>query len=417
MPFHSDQVFDLVVVGGGASGFMGAITAAEEGLSSVLILEAASKPLGKVRISGGGRCNVTHACWDINDLVTNYPRGSRPLLSPFSRFACGDAIAWFVDRGVDLIEEKDGRMFPVTNNSGTVISCLRSAAKKSGVIVQTGTTVNTIEHSGDKVFLINCRNRNQTFCANKILLATGSHPTGRSISTSLGHTLEQSVPSLFSFSIDNIFLKNCIGLSFDNVHLILIVNNKKFEDKGSILITHWGLSGPLVLRLTAFAARVLSENGYKAELIIDWLGMTSDELRNLLSHTRQNYSKYTLQSFKPFQNISKRFWINLLFDLEIDPLTYWADFSLKMEMKLIKALLKAKFDIKGRGPYGEEFVTAGGVNLDEIDMVTMQSRICTGLYFAGELLNIDGLTGGFNFQHCWTSGWLAGKAIAEKNNS
>ncbi len=390
---------------------MAAITAAENGLSPVVLLEATSKPLEKVRISGGGRCNVTHACWDPRDLVMNYPRGRLPLLGLFSRFASGDSVAWFSERGLDLVIEADGRMFPASNRSFSVIECLRNSAAMAGVSVKKKTKVKSVTCLKKKEFRVECSDGSYLF-AKRVVLATGGHPSGRHMALDLGHTVVAPVPSLFTFALDSAGLKNCSGLAIDNIHLKLVVGDKIFKQNGRMLITHWGVSGPIVLRLSAFAARELHENKYKGSLIVNWIGQDFDSIKNQLVNFRsQEASKY-LGSSRPFLELPKRLWLALLRQANIDPKVRWADFSARLEQELINRLVSSNYPVIGRGPFGEEFVTAGGIKLEEINLSTMESKLCKGLYFAGELLDIDGVTGGFNFQHCWTSGWLAGNAMS-----
>ncbi len=391
---------------------MAAITAAEEGLSSVLVLEASSKPLEKVRISGGGRCNVTNACWNPIDLVANYPRGGKPLLGPFSRFAVGDAVSWFANHGVNLLEEEDGRMFPASNSSDEIVSCLRNSAKGLGITIRTSIFVQKVNHINGQGFLLYCRN-GKTLSASRILLATGSHPSGRHIAVGLGHSVEATVPSLFSLTLNDTWLTSCPGLSFEKVRLSLNVGEESFNEEGKMLITHWGLSGPVILKLSAFAARSLHTNKYRGLLSIDWLGSDIEDVKEVLIKSRYQNARRTLFACSPFPQIPKRLWRSILTYLDIPADVKWAHLSSISEKRLLKLLAHNFFKIVGRGPFGEEFVSAGGVKIEEVNLKRMESQLCKKLYFAGEVLNIDGITGGFNFQHCWTSGWLAGKAIAQ----
>ncbi len=413
---NQKQPFELIVVGGGPAGFMGAITAAETGLSKVRLLEASAKTLEKVRISGGGRCNVTHACWDPTDLVTNYPRGRLPLLGSFSRFATGDAVSWFCQKGLDLIAEEDGRMFPITNSSSDVINCLSNAAKAIGVQCFTNSPVHKIDALKNSLFRVFPKN-SQPIETQKVLLATGGHPSGRRLASSFGHSIVKPVPSLFSLTSRASFLNICSGISLNDVSLKLFVGETTFQERGSILITHWGFSGPAILRLSAFAARELNINDYNARLSINWINSDYIIAGNTLKEVRYSAARKQLGNTSPFPSLPKRLWLTFLKELEIDSSMRWSELTSKFEKKLLKKLLSNSFDISGRGPFGEEFVTAGGVNLSEVNLATMESRLFPGLYFAGELLDIDGVTGGYNFQHCWTSGWLAGKAIGIGLNS
>lgn len=392
---------------------MAAITAAEKGLASVLLLEANSSPLDKVRISGGGRCNVTNACWEPNNLILNYPRGSRSLLGPFNKFASGDVVSWFYERGVSLITENDGRMFPSSNSSEEIISCLKTSAKKSGVNLQTKLLVKEIKFLEKNKFIIEC-NQDSSFYAKTVLLATGSHPSGRKIAKKLGHQIVSPVPSLFSFKLNNKEIIKCSGNALDNVDLKLITTEKTFYERGRILITHWGLSGPALLRLSSFAAINLFNDKYKARLIVNWINMDCAQAKALLEKNRSTLASKSLKTVNPFLNIPKKLWVFFLGELCINPSTRWSDLASRDANKLISLLTASEYLVTGKGPFKDEFVTAGGIDLNDIDLSTMESKIVKGLYFAGELLDVDGITGGFNFQHCWTSGWLAGLALSKK---
>ena len=405
----------VVVVGGGAAGFMAAITAAEAGVEGVEIWEATAEPLAKVRISGGGRCNVTHACWDPSELVAHYPRGQRPLRGPFSRFAAGDAVAWFAERGVELVEENDGRMFPVTNSSATVVAALRAAAHRAGVKLQSQRALQEVTPSTDG-FLLQARGMSEPIRCRRLLLATGGHPSGRRIAAALGHQVVPPVPSLFTLRLDAPWLTALAGLSQAPVDLELQVGSERFRQREStVLITHWGLSGPGLLRLTAFAARTLQQHSYKAELRINWCGgLDTEQLQVQFAVARQELARRQLGNGRPelLLPMRRRLWLALLKQAGLDVNRTWAELPRRGEQRLAGLLLRTELPVIGRGPFGEEFVTAGGVDLGEVNMATMESRYVSGLHFAGELVDVDGVTGGFNFQHCWSSGWIAGGAIA-----
>ena len=402
-----------MVIGGGAAGFMAAITAAEQGVQRVLVLEATPELLNKVRISGGGRCNVTHACWDPAELVGHYPRGQRALKGVFSRFAAGDAIAWFADRGLVLIEEADGRMFPEQNRSEAVIQCLKRAALKAGVKVQTRAMVQRLSVQSEGGFLVDGRGLDQPLSAQKVMLATGGHPSGRKMAENLGHQLVPPVPSLFSLSLEASALAACSGIAVDDVGLELKLNNQRFRHVGRVLITHRGLSGPATLRLSAFAARALHGSRYRGELRVDWsAGLGRSGVEQRLKQWRQEQARRTLAAAKPFDHFPRRLWQAFLMLAGADGERRWAELPVKSERRLVEILCAQPLSIQGRGPFGEEFVTAGGVDLGEVNLATMESRRCPGLYLAGELLDVDGVTGGFNFQACWSGGWLAGQSIA-----
>ena len=401
------------MIGGGAAGFMAAITAAEQGVKCVLVLEATPELLSKVRISGGGRCNVTHACWDPAELVGHYPRGQRALKGVFSRFAAGDAIAWFADRGLVLIEEADGRMFPEQNRSEAVIQCLKRAALKAGVKVQTRAMVQRLSVQSEGGFLVDGRGLDQPLSAQKVMLATGGHPSGRKMAENLGHQLVPPVPSLFSLSLEASALTACSGIAVDDVGLELKLNNQRFRHVGRVLITHRGLSGPATLRLSAFAARALHGSRYRGELRVDWsAGLGRSGVEQRLKQWRQEQARRTLAAAKPFDHFPRRLWQAFLMLAGADGERRWAELPVKSERRLVEILCAQPLSIQGRGPFGEEFVTAGGVDLGEVNLATMESRRCPGLYLAGELLDVDGVTGGFNFQACWSGGWLAGQSIA-----
>jgi len=405
------MISDLIIIGGGASGFMGAITAMNSGIGSVVILEGTSKVLEKVRISGGGRCNLTNSCCEISNLVKNYPRGEKQLIGLFNRFSTTEAFDWFQRKGLSLKIEKDGRVFPYSDSSEDVIKCLSSVARKSGVKVFTNSHVKQISRIKGG-FNLSVKGNN-SFKTKNILICTGGHPSGRRLAKSLGHSIIQPVPSLFSFSTAENSLRSCSGITLD-VQIKLIVNKKKYTEAGPVLITHKGFSGPVILRLSAFSARTLHASKYNGELRINWLCMKENEARIKLDLYKLENGKKLVFNSKPFDNLPRSLWKALLSSLNIDFKLKWADISKYEKESLLKCLIMQSYIINSRGPFGEEFVTAGGVSLKEINFKTMESNICKGIFFAGEVLDIDGVTGGFNFQHCWTSGWIAGKSIVKK---
>ena len=405
------MISDLVIIGGGASGFMGAITAMSNGLGSVVVLESSSKVLEKVRISGGGRCNLTNSCREISDLVNNYPRGEKQLIGMFNRFSTADAFDWFEMRGINLKVENDGRIFPCSDSSDEVIKCLKYEAKKAGVKVFTNSHVKHINIINGVFNLI--VKGHKLFKAKNILICTGGHSSGRRLAQSLGHSIIQPVPSLFSFSTPFNALKTCSGVTV-NAQIKLTVNKKRYAETGSILITHKGFSGPAILRLSAFSARNLHSNKYIGQLRINWLCMSENEVKLKIDLFKaENGKKFVLKN-KPFDKLPRSLWKALLLSIKIDNQLRWADLSKHKKESLVKCLTNNYYTINSRGPFGEEFVTAGGVSLNEINFKTMESKICNGLFFAGEVLDIDGITGGFNFQHCWTSGWIAGNSMLIK---
>lgn len=423
MPSNPEH-WSLVVAGGGPAGFMAAIAAAEAGLQRVLVLESTPEPLGKVLISGGGRCNVTHACWDPRELVGAYPRGGKALRGPFSRFAAGDAVAWFDAHGLELVEEPDGRMFPRSNRSSAVIHCLRQAAAAAGVVLRTHAALQGAQRHAAAGFSLTLRD-GACLQADHLLLATGSHPSGRRLAQALGHGLVPPVPSLFTLACKPNPLVALAGVVMDPVALELELDEEalqeplpagmasRFRQQGPLLITHWGFSGPATLRLTAFAARALHQGGYRATLRVDWSGGRSlPQLEQLFAACRHDQARRQLSNARPWPELSRRLWQHLLAEQGVEPERRWADLGKRQQQGLIECLRRSVYRVAGRGPFGEEFVTAGGVPLGEVNLATMESRAVPRLYLAGELLDVDGITGGFNFQHCWSSGWLAGQAIA-----
>ncbi|MEB3361379.1 MAG: NAD(P)/FAD-dependent oxidoreductase [Synechococcaceae cyanobacterium] len=424
----SPEHWSLVVAGGGPAGFMAAIAAAEAGLQRVLVLESTPEPLGKVLISGGGRCNVTHACWDPRELVGSYPRGGKALRGPFSRFAAGDAVAWFDEHGLELVEEPDGRMFPRANRSTAVIQCLRRAAAAAGVELHTHCALQAARRRPQGGFELDVRRASAgtaSHTAERLLLATGSHPSGRRLAQSLGHGLVPPVPSLFTLAFKPNPLVALAGVVMDPVDLELELDldqaagppppgmAHRFRQSGPLLITHWGLSGPTTLRLTAFAARALHHCGYRGTLQVDWSGGRSQpQLEQLFAECRRDQARRQLSNARPWPALSRRLWQHLLDQQAVEPERRWADLGKRQQQGLIESLRRSRYAVAGRGPFGEEFVTAGGAPLGEVNLATMESRCMPGLYLAGELLDVDGITGGFNYQHCWSSGWLAGQAMA-----
>jgi predicted Rossmann fold flavoprotein len=404
------EPLQVVVVGGGAAGFFGAIAGATAHPDAqVTLLEAAPQPLAKVRISGGGRCNVTHACFEAAALIQHYPRGGKALRGAFSRFQPRDTVQWFAQHGVKLKTEADGRMFPVTDDSATIVNCLLQVAEEAGVKVRTGTPIKTVEHQADK-YVIPLRT-GEVLQSDRLLLATGSSLQGYEIARKLGHTIAPPVPSLFTFNIRDSRLQGLAGVAVQIARLRLQVNQTKFEQTGAVLITHWGLSGPAVLKLSAWGARALHESSYQATLQINWLPEThAEQLREQLLATKSQFPKRTLSAHCPFA-LPRRLWQQLVAHCSIGSDDRWAELSNKTLNDLLQELTQGQYTIQGKGAFKEEFVTCGGVNLKEVDFKTMASRICPGLYLAGEVLDIDGVTGGFNFQSAWTTGWLAGQAF------
>ena len=397
------------MIGGGASGFFGAIACAESHPhTQVTLLEASRQPLAKVRISGGGRCNVTHACFDPARLVQHYPRGGKALRGAFSRFQASHTVDWFAAHGVRLKTEADGRMFPLTDSSETIVDSLMKAASSSGVKIRTGAAVVAVSRQPDG-FEISLKG--EMLQCDRLLLATGSSQLGYQIAKTLGHQIEPPVPSLFTFNVVDDRLQELAGLSVEPVRLRLSVDgNTHLEQTGPLLITHWGLSGPAVLKLSAWGARVLHDCHYQATLLINWLPeINPEELRQKMLSVKSEWSRRAIAS-NPL-DLPRRLWQYLIARVGIGAEDRWAELSNKTLNQLIQEVTQGCYVIKGKGTFKEEFVTCGGVSLKEVNFKTMESRCCPGLFFAGEILDIDGVTGGFNFQSAWTTAWLAGQAM------
>lgn len=398
----------IAVIGGGAAGFFAAIQAARKNPgSTVHILEASRKPLAKVIISGGGRCNVTNDTRDIRRLAENYPRGSRELLGAFSRFSVSNTIAWFEEHGVHLKTEPDQRMFPTTNSSNTIADCLIDAAAESGVIVELQQRVTSVQSSNDCYFSVNCRD-SAARLFDIVILTTGGAKGGFKLAEDLGHTISTPTPSLFTFKINDPLLQDLSGISFPHTHLQLNVAGQKFVCQGPLLITHWGLSGPAIIKLSALAARELFSTDYQATLQVSFLSEQSTEsLMTTFSDARAHAGKKLL-SKTPLIEIPKRFWERIVALAGISTEQRIADCSRHTFLTITELLTASNLAIAGKGEFKEEFVTCGGVHLKEVDFRSMQSKKVPNLYFAGEVLDIDGITGGFNFQSAWTTGWIAG---------
>ncbi len=399
----------LIILGGGAAGFFSAIEAKRMNPGcSVTILEKTKQLLGKVKISGGGRCNVTHACFNPKELCLNYPRGSKELRGVFHTFQPQDTINWFKERGVELKTEEDGRMFPTTNSSQTIIDSFMREASLLGVEVITQAGVHRVEKldNGWKVFT-----DKTSYNADAVLVATGSSAKMWKLVSELGHTIITPVPSLFTFNISDDSLNALAGLSIPEVKIIL--ENSKLTSNGVLLFTHWGISAPAVLKLSSAAARELADRNYKFSIFIDYLPNTSrDELSNLLDFTRTSSQKKML-NHEPV-SLPKRFWYYVLSKAGIPEDRLWSELRKKEQNKLIELLKRMTLKVDGKSTFKEEFVTSGGVHLKEINFKTMESKLHKGLFFSGEVLNIDAFTGGFNFQAAWSTAHVAASALAKK---
>lgn len=397
--------YHLIIIGGGAAGIFAAIAAKEHYPDQeVLVLEKTSHLLNKVRISGGGRCNVTHSCFEPKILVGNYPRGNKALLGPFTRFQPRDTIEWFGSRGVDIKTEDDGRMFPTTDSSQTIIDCLLTEAGKLGVEIRLRQHIEKIE-SGFAITLSD----GQILESDRLLLATGSSPMGYQYAKNFGHSIVDPVPSLFTFNVPGSPLEELSGVSVERATVIL--PDAGMQQTGPLLITHWGFSGPAALKLSAWAARWLHDQQYRVVLHIDWLPEISKEetLAQLKSNRAKNPNQLLTNS--NVFGLPKRLWEKLIAVATLDPKKRNGEFSNEQLQKLADALKASAFQVQGKTTYKEEFVTSGGVVLDEVNFRTMESRLHPGLYFAGEILDIDAVTGGFNFQNAWTTGWIVGQSL------
>jgi predicted Rossmann fold flavoprotein len=400
----------LVVIGGGAAGFFAAINAAAANDNlEVTIIEKSQQLLAKVKVSGGGRCNVTHGCFEPKQLVKNYPRGSKELLGPFHAFQPGDMFDWLEQRGVALKTEDDGRVFPTTDKSQTIIDCFLNEANRVGVRVRTGTHVKRFYRESDK-WMIELLDQ-PTMEADALLIATGSAPSMQEQLAVLGHSIVPAVPSLFTFNIIDMRIEALAGVSAPSCDVR--IEGTKFEADGPVLVTHWGLSGPGILRLSAWAARELSDLKYDFQIRVNWDDrFTRESFIDFLKEWKQEHSRNLVTAFSAAK-VPHRLWISLLSKVEgIDRLK-WADVSNKQLEKIAEAICACYFQVKGKSTFKDEFVTAGGVELKEVDFKTMESKLFPGLYFAGEVLNIDAITGGFNFQAAWTTGWIAAQSIAK----
>ncbi|EKT3957941.1 NAD(P)/FAD-dependent oxidoreductase [Flavobacterium psychrophilum] len=410
--------YDIIIVGGGAAGFFAAINIVENSpKTKVCILERGQEVLTKVRISGGGRCNVTHACFVPNDLVKFYPRGEKELRGPFHQFCSGDTIDWFEKHGVELKIEDDGRMFPTSNSSQTIIDCFLTATKKLGIDVLTGQSVQSVFKS-DAFWKV--ETNHETFACKKIIMTTGSNPKIWDMLQNLGHSVVEPVPSLFTFNIKDTRIKDLMGLSaLASVKVKNSTRGKaeqsgaKLEASGPLLITHWGMSGPGILRLSAWGARELANKKYQFAILVNWLNdKTVEEVATILRALKLEHSKKTVSKKSPF-DIPNRLWESIVLASQIDVEAKWADLTKNQLANLTHQLTNAEFQVNGKSTFKEEFVTAGGIDLKEINFKTMESKILPNLYFAGEIVNIDAITGGFNFQNAWTSGFIVANSVLE----
>jgi len=427
-------MFDVIVIGGGAAGFYSAIHIAEARPElKIAILERGKEVLGKVKVSGGGRCNVTHAEFDPQELVKNYPRGQKELRGPFHSYCTGDTVAFFEKRGIPLKIESDGRMFPVSDSSQTIIDCFLNEADRLGVCVLKHSAVADIRYNTStktKAYVWEVESIKSTYQARKIIVATGSNPKIWKLLEKLGHSLEPAVPSLFTFNIKDKRIDGIMGVSTDAAVDVLeprlynpkisiklrsrVVEKTLMSSDGPLLITHWGMSGPAILKLSAWGAKLLNEMKYRFRIRINWLpDYHTEGVIGLLMHIKDIEAKKTVLRTKAV-DVPRRLWTNLVRASNIENTEKWADLPKTKLEKLASQLTQCEFQVDGKSTFKEEFVTAGGVNLKEIDFRTFESKILPGMYFAGEVIDVDAITGGFNFQNAWTGGYIAAQAIAEK---
>ena len=404
------MMYDLVIVGGGASGFFCAIQCAERnpGLK-ILILEKSRELLSKVKISGGGRCNVTHACFDPKELVTYYPRGQKELLGPFHRFLCGDMMEWLQHHGVETKIEEDGRVFPVSNSSASIVNCYLDLCSKYGIEIITSAGVDQIACTSNHWQV---SSGNGKYISKYLLLASGSSPATWSIIKKIGHTIIDPVPSLFTFNIKSKLLEGLAGISVPSAEIN--IKHHDLDDTGPLLITHWGLSGPAVLKLSSWGARLFNQLNYQFTIEVNWIGMDMEDINEEIRSIKEKNGRKKILS--PLFNIPKRLWQRMARLLMIEDLNF-ADLSGAQVESLTELICKCEFRVQGKSTFKEEFVTAGGVHTKEINFKTMESRIFPGLFFTGEVINIDALTGGFNFQAAWTEAYIAAAHMVELTNT
>lgn len=416
----SDMLYDLLVIGGGAAGFFAAINAGEAAPGKrIAILEATPRVLTKVKVSGGGRCNVTHHLFEPQRLIKNYPRGEKELLGPFHRFGPQETVRWFAQRGVTLKVEEDGRMFPETDSSQTIIDALEQARLRAGVELHTKAWVQAIERKaaeegGESAYFRVLLKDQRELKARFVLIATGSTPAGLQLLEQLGHELIPPVPSLFTFEIKDPLIEDMAGQHFARIRATLRIAGckKPWVQEGPALITHWGLSGPAILKLSAFAARELAASHYQADLEVQWSSLHDTAAAiAALERCKSEFPKRQLGNENPLP-CSRRFWERLCTIQSLDMTQAWAQLPKKSMQGLAQQFASSRLSVQGKGVFKEEFVTAGGVPRKAVDFKSMESRVCPGVYLAGEVLDVDGITGGFNFQNAWTGAWQAAQHIA-----
>ena len=400
----------IAVIGGGAAGFFSAIAAKENHPNAhVIIYEKSQKVLSKVKVSGGGRCNVTNGTTSISELAQGYPRGEKQLKKAFSVFNTTHTRDWYERRGVELYTQNDNRVFPKSDDSQTIVDCLSGETKRLGIDVQLGIGISSIEKMESQLQLTFTRDKQKPRTFDKVIVATGGSPSRKGFDwlEQLGHKIEEPVPSLFTFNMPSESVKDLMGVSVQNA--LVNVQGTKLKSDGPLLITHWGMSGPAILKLSAFGARILSEIGYKFSAQVNWAGEVNNELvMNQLREIIASNPNKLLSNMKPF-GLPERMWLYVISRSELPATKKWNELGKKGLNKLVNTLTNDIYQVKGKTTFKEEFVTCGGVSLDSVNFKTMESRACPNLYFAGEVLDIDGITGGYNFQAAWTTGFIAGK--------
>ncbi len=400
----------IATIGAGAAGFFAAIAAAENHPEArVILFEKSQKLLAKVKVSGGGRCNVTNGCTSISELCRAYPRGGKKLKKAFHIFSTADTIEWFEKRGVPLYTQDDGRVFPVSDNSQTIIDCLLRETERLVVKIETGVGVKRIIPKGDGLELVFTADLHPPAVFDKVIVATGGSPkrSGLEWLETLGHKIEEPVPSLFTFNMPDESITKLMGVTVENA--LVNVQGTKLKSDGPLLVTHWGMSGPAVLKLSAFGARELSEKAYDFKVQINWVNETNHDLvKQELESISRDHPKKKAANVKPF-DLPERLWLYFLAKSDIAPDKPWGELGNKTLNKLVNFLTNDIYSVSGKTTFKEEFVTCGGVSLESIDLNTMQSKVCKNLYFAGEIMDIDAITGGYNFQAAWTTGFIAGK--------
>ncbi|CAM1345082.1 BaiN/RdsA family NAD(P)/FAD-dependent oxidoreductase [Tenacibaculum amylolyticum] len=398
----------VVIIGGGAAGFFTAINAKELNPDlDIIILEKGKEVLQKVKISGGGRCNVTHACFEPKELTKFYPRGKKELLGPFHQFMTGDTFEWFENRGVPLKIESDNRVFPEANTSQAIIDCFQKAIEELDIKVLKNHGVTSF-YSENEQWVINTKN--EQFIADKLVIAAGSSKKIWEYASELGHSIIPTVPSLFTFNIKDKRIVDLGGVSVPNA--TVKISGTKLENYGPLLITHWGLSGPAVLKLSAFGARILAEKAYQYEVVVNWLSLSEETVLHQLNELKKTNARKQIGLKSPFQEIPRRLWERLLIASQIRLQQNWADINKNQLIAISKQLTNTTFRAEGKSTFKEEFVTAGGIDLKEINFKRFESKLHANLFFVGEILNIDAVTGGFNFQNAWTGGFICANALA-----